>query len=271
MRRVRIGGDTGRGFDGLGAEQPAGPPQQGAHLIELLLKHRFSHACHATHAPSLPQFTELGAVESRSDRFRGDGTLARVGIFGRRTARRRLRKAARQSLATPPFSPPIDSTPWVLGGLWPAELAEITTQNAAVAEYLNADLQRIANSANERIQELRQANLTAVARQAEEERVIKAAREFAVLRVESTVRAMRSERPAPDERGAVDGTTTVLRPPPARAEPEVTKPEPEVTKPEPEAPNPSRSPTAPPGRGVPRGWRPHRWRWNAPRSSAPRR
>ncbi|MEZ0366609.1 DUF5631 domain-containing protein [Mycobacterium sp. pUA109] len=149
-----------------------------------------------------------------------------MGIFGRRTARRRLRKAARQSLATPAFSPPIDSTPWVLGGLWPAELAEITAQNAAVAEYLNADLQRIANSANERIQKLRQANLTAVARQAEEERVIKAAREFAVLRVESTVRAMRNERPAPDDRGAAEGTTTVLRPPPARGEPEVTEPEP---------------------------------------------
>ena len=55
-----------------------------------------------------------------------------------------------------------------------------------IAEYLKNDLQRIANSANERIRALRHAGLGEDARRAEEARIINVARAFAVLRVEST-------------------------------------------------------------------------------------
>ena len=44
-------------------------------------------------------------------------------IFGRMTARQRLRRATRESLTIPAFSSPADCTPWVTGGLWPAELS----------------------------------------------------------------------------------------------------------------------------------------------------
>jgi len=91
------------------------------------------------------------------------------------------------------FDTPADCTPWVIGGLWPAELETVTPQTAMIAEYLKNDLQRIANSANERIRALRHAGLGEDARRAEEARIINVARAFAVLRVESTVRQLRSE------------------------------------------------------------------------------
>ncbi|MGH3563289.1 MAG: DUF5631 domain-containing protein [Mycobacterium sp.] len=116
-----------------------------------------------------------------------------MAIFGRKTARQRLRRAARQSLTIPAFSAPVDCTPWVLGDLWPAELATITAETATLAEYLDADLQRIANSANEKLQAISRAGLAGLARQAAEARVINVARAFAVLRVESTVRQLRKE------------------------------------------------------------------------------
>lgn len=116
-----------------------------------------------------------------------------MAIFGRRSARQRLRSAARESLAIPAFSAPVDCSAWVLGGLWPAELASITPETAPLADYLNADLQRIANSANEKLHAIGRSDLAGQARQAAEARVINVARAFAVLRVESTVRQLHKE------------------------------------------------------------------------------
>lgn len=116
-----------------------------------------------------------------------------MAIFGRRSARRRLRNATRESLAIPAFSAPVDCSAWVLGGLWPAELTTITPETAPLAEYLNADLQRIANSANEKLHAIGRSGLAGQARQAAEARVINVARAFAVLRVESTVRQLHKE------------------------------------------------------------------------------
>ena len=90
----------------------------------------------------------------------------------------------------PAFSSPIDCTSWVIGGLWPAELSTITAENATLAEYLKADLQRIADSANEQLKMIKRAGLTELSRQAEEARVIDEARSRAVRRVESTIRQL---------------------------------------------------------------------------------
>ncbi|OBH27303.1 hypothetical protein A5692_25190 [Mycobacterium sp. E342] len=115
-----------------------------------------------------------------------------MAIFGRMTARQRLRRATRESLSIPAFSPPIDCTPWVIGGLWPAELSTITGENAALADYLRADLRRIADSANEQLKIVKRAGLAELPRQAEETRVIDEARARAVRRVESTIRQLRA-------------------------------------------------------------------------------
>lgn len=115
-----------------------------------------------------------------------------MAIFGRMAARQRLRRATRESLAIPAFSSPIDCTPWVTGGLWPAELTTITAETATLAEYLKADLQRIANGANDELKALKRAGLTDPARQAAEARVIDEARARAVRRVESTIRYLRT-------------------------------------------------------------------------------
>ena len=77
--------------------------------------------------------------------------------------------------------------------MWPAELETVTPRTAMIAEYLKNDLQRIANSANERIRALRHSGLADDTRGAEEARIINVARAFAVLRVESTVRQLRKE------------------------------------------------------------------------------
>ncbi|MGO9385104.1 MAG: DUF5631 domain-containing protein [Mycobacterium sp.] len=111
-----------------------------------------------------------------------------MAIFGRITARQRLRRATRESLAIPAFSSPIDCTPWVTGGLWPAELSPVTAETAALAEYLKTDLQRISNGANEQIKMIKRAGLPDFARQAEEARVVDEARARAARRVESAVR-----------------------------------------------------------------------------------
>jgi len=115
-----------------------------------------------------------------------------VAIFGRNTARQRLRRATRESLKIPAFSSPVDCTPWVTGGLWPAELSTVTAETAPLVKYLKADLQKIVNSANEELLGIRRAGLTDPVRQAEETRVINGARAFAVRRVESTVRHLRN-------------------------------------------------------------------------------
>lgn len=104
------------------------------------------------------------------------------------SARQRLRRATRESLATPAFSSPIDCTPWVTGGLWPAELSTVTPETATLAEYLKADLERIARAANDELKLLKRSGMTDLSRQAAEARVIDAARGRAVRRVESTIR-----------------------------------------------------------------------------------
>lgn len=115
-----------------------------------------------------------------------------MAIFGRMTARQRLRRATRESLAIPAFSSPIDCTPWVTGGLWPAELSTVTAETATLAEYLKSDLQRIANGANDQLKTLKRAGMTDPARQAAETRIIEEARGRAVRRVESTIRYLRT-------------------------------------------------------------------------------
>jgi Family of unknown function (DUF5631)/Family of unknown function (DUF5632) len=155
-----------------------------------------------------------------------------VAIFGRNTARQRLRRAAQESLKIPAFRSPVDCTPWVTGGLWPAELSTVTAETAPLVKYLKADLQRIVNSANEELKNIRCAGLIDSTRQAEEARVINDARAFAARRVESTVRHlhnMKSKLPAEYRpvNGAVDTEKTTrfkLAPP----QPEPTSPEQDV-------------------------------------------
>jgi hypothetical protein len=88
----------------------------------------------------------------------------------------------------PAFSSPIDCTPWVVGGLWPAELSTITDENATLAEHLRDDLQRITSRTNDELKLIRRAGMDDAARQAAESRVIDEARAHAVRRVESAVR-----------------------------------------------------------------------------------
>lgn len=113
-----------------------------------------------------------------------------VAIFGRNTARRRLRKAARESLAIPAFGSAVDCTPWVTDGLWPAELSTITPENATVARYLRADLERIARSANEELRSIRRAGIVGPSLQAEESRVVDTARGIAAARVAAALRQL---------------------------------------------------------------------------------
>jgi hypothetical protein len=124
-----------------------------------------------------------------------------VAIFGKNTARQRLRRAAEESLSVPAFkTPAVDSTPWVTGGLWPAELSTVTAETAPLVKYLKADLHRIVTSANEEIKKIRCAGLVDAERRAHEARVINDARAFAVRRVESSVRHLRNRTttsPAP--------------------------------------------------------------------------
>ena len=157
-----------------------------------------------------------------------------MAIFGRKTARQRLRRATRESLAIPTFSSPVDCTPWVIGGLWPAELSTATAETATLAECLNADLQRITSGANDELKVIRRAGMADSARQAEEARVINEARSRAVRRVESTVRQLRtaaaggrvrSPRHAVDDLAGTDLDKTQVIPAVAPAEPTVDTPE----------------------------------------------
>lgn len=67
-----------------------------------------------------------------------------------------------------------------------------TAETATLAEYLNADLERITSSANDELKIIRRAGMADSARQVEEARVINEARARAVRRVESTVRQLRT-------------------------------------------------------------------------------
>lgn len=110
------------------------------------------------------------------------------------TARQRLRRATRESLAIPAFSSPIDCTPWVLGGLWPAELSNPTPETASLAQYLEADLRRIVADANDELKVLKRSGMPDPARQGAEARVIDEARGAATRRVESTMRQLHAAK-----------------------------------------------------------------------------
>ncbi|GAB1814820.1 hypothetical protein MUNTM_38600 [Mycobacterium sp. MUNTM1] len=64
----------------------------------------------------------------------------------------------------------------------------MTPETATLAEYLKADLDRIARAANDELKLLKRSGMTDLSRQAAEARVIDAARGRAVRRVESTIR-----------------------------------------------------------------------------------
>lgn len=155
----------------------------------------------------------------------------------------------------PAFRSPVDCTPWVTGGLWPAELSTVTAETAPLVKYLKADLQRIVNSANEELKNIRRAGLIDSTRQAEEARVINDARAFAVRRVESTVRHLHTMRSklATEHRpvnGAVDTEkTTRFKLAPPRPEPT-----PPTDIPEPAAPEQDFQPA--PSVEQPKSWEP---------------
>ena len=120
-----------------------------------------------------------------------------MGIFGRRAARQRLRKATQESLSVPTFSAPLDCTPWVIGGLWPTELSPANGETTTLADYLRVDLQRIASSANEDLRAIGRAGGAYPVRRAAEVRVIDDARALAARRVESTLRQLGQMRQRP--------------------------------------------------------------------------
>ena len=121
----------------------------------------------------------------------------------------------------PAFSSPIDCTPWVTGGLWPGELSTVSGETASLADYLRADLERIAQGANDELKMLKRTGMPDSARQAAEARIIEQARARAVRRVESTMRQLHEmkakaasgyRRPPAVERVAPDHDATQVMP-----------------------------------------------------------
>lgn len=94
----------------------------------------------------------------------------------------------------PAFSSTIDCTPWVIGGLWPAELSTITDENATLAEHLRDDLRRITSRTNDELKIIKRAGLDDGARRAAEVRVIDGARSHAARRIESALRHLHTMR-----------------------------------------------------------------------------
>lgn len=97
----------------------------------------------------------------------------------------------------PAFSSTIDCTPWVVGGLWPAELSTITDENSTVAQHLRDDLRRITSRTNDELKIIKRAGLEDGARHAAEVRAIDEARCHAVRRVESAVRHLHTMKVSP--------------------------------------------------------------------------
>jgi hypothetical protein len=94
----------------------------------------------------------------------------------------------------PAFSSPIDCTPWVVGGLWPAELSTITDENASLAEHLRSDLQRITSRTNDELKILKRSGMDDAARSAAQTRTIDEARAHAARRVESAIRHLHARK-----------------------------------------------------------------------------
>jgi hypothetical protein len=178
-----------------------------------------------------------------------------VAIFGRNTARQRLRRAAQESLKIPAFRSPVDCTPWVTGGLWPAELSTVTAETAPLVKYLKTDLQRIVNSANEELKSIRCAGLIDSNRQAEEARVINDARAFARRRVESTVRHLHNMKSKlPTEYRPVNGNVDTEKTTRFKLAPPRPEPTPPTDAPAPAAPEQDLQPA--PAVEQPDSWEP---------------
>jgi hypothetical protein len=142
--------------------------------------------------------------------------------------------------------------PWVLGGLWPAELSTITAETATLAADLKDDLERFTKSTNDQLKIIKRAGLADHARQAQEARLIDEARARAARRVESTIgylHAMNTHAPAKHPRPQVaqrlvsqdHDTTQVL--------PAVTATQPAVEEPPATSPQPQQPTETPPQRG----------------------
>jgi len=114
-------------------------------------------------------------------------------------------------MAIPAFSSPVDCTPWVTGGLWPAELASVRPETAELAEHLTIDLERIARSANNELTRLMRAGLPEAVRETEQMRIVDDARARAVRRVALTVRQLRTPKPGAGVRPPGLDTTRVMR------------------------------------------------------------
>jgi Family of unknown function (DUF5631)/Family of unknown function (DUF5632) len=103
----------------------------------------------------------------------------------------------------------------------------VTAETAPLVRYLKADLQRIVNSANEELKNIRCAGLVDSTRQAEEARVVNEARAFAVRRVESTVRHFHTiGSKSPIEHRPVDGVDEPEKTPRFKLAPPQPDPEP---------------------------------------------
>jgi hypothetical protein len=143
----------------------------------------------------------------------------------------------------------------VTGGLWPAELSTVTAQTAPLVKYLKADLQRIVNSANEELKNIRCAGLLDSTRQAEETRVINDARAFAVRRVESTVRHLHNMKSKlPTELRPVNGGVDTEKTTRFKLAPSRPEPTPPVDMPAPVAPEVDFEPE--PSLEQPKSWEP---------------
>ncbi len=166
----------------------------------------------------------------------------RVAVFGWSLRRRRGQKSPGQAPPIPAFRSTMDCSPWVLEGLWPIELSAGGPETTPVADYLKRDLQRIADSANQRLRVIAGAGLDEANRQAEEARVFNVARAFAVLRVESTVRQLRREPIGFEPVTAILPAAVVDAEPVRSAPPPEPEPSPEPAPPPESAPPPKPAP-----------------------------
>jgi hypothetical protein len=118
-------------------------------------------------------------------------------LLERVSARRRIKRAAEQSLAVAVFPAralpaPMDHTAWILNGLWPPELQHPSAKMTPLAQQLDAELRRIAADANQRLWELNPSDPRQRAFSSEELRVLNVARSLAVLQVDAAVQHLRA-------------------------------------------------------------------------------
>lgn len=122
-----------------------------------------------------------------------------VRLVGWLSSRRRLRRSTERALAEARIDPAPhtvqdarDCRAQVLQGLWPPEFSVANPGTEVLADHLRLDLKKIAENANERIRKLPASGWHGEALRAEEARLVEVARTFAVQRVESTLRQLRS-------------------------------------------------------------------------------